>query len=414
MRQGLYIAAALIAGALLANFLLADPGYFALRFAGRLVEMSVVTFVLVSIAIYFLIRLVAKAIDARRLWQSAQDEKRHGRARRGLARGLLEMAEGDWARSEDTLVQSAREAETPAAHYLVAARAADLQGATQRRDEWLAKALEASTDRRTPALIMQAEMHLKHKQTQAARATLEQLEARGELNARGLLLLAKVLRQTGDWQRLQVLEPRLRESKEIPIALADETVAQIYFDRLKAAGAAHDQKRLAEAWQEIPKSLKQRPEVVVAYACSAMACDQQPAAESELRDLIERQWDESAVLAYGELDPEAPLQILERAERWLPEHQEDAALLLTCARLSILAELYGKARSYLETSIAIRPRLEAYQLLAVLLEQLGDRDRAYRALSDALTHTLGREPDLPKIRMRRWLERRQGDRRRES
>lgn len=414
MRQGLYIAAALIAGALLANFLLADPGYFALRFAGRLVEMSAVTFALVCIGVYFLIRLVAKALEARRLWRSAQEEKRQSRARRGLARGLLEMAEGEWSRSEDTLIQSAPEAETPAAHYLVAARAADLQGATNRRDEWIAKALEVSTDRRTPALIMQAEMHLKHKQTQAALATLEQLDARGELNARGLLILARVLRQTGDWERLQALEPRLRQAKEIPVALADETVAQMHFDRLKAAGAVCDSKLLSEAWQDVPKSLKQRPEVVVAYARAAMACDQQKIAESELRDLLDRQWDESAALAYGELEPDEPLQVLERAERWLPEHPEDAALLLTCARLSILSELYGKARSYLETSIAIRPRLEAYQLLAVLLEQLGDRDRAYRALNDALAHTLGRKPDVPKIRMRSWIERRQRDRRRES
>lgn len=413
MKQGIYIGIALIAGALLANFLLADPGYFALRFAGHLIEMSAVTFVLVMIGAYLLVRLVIKALAARRLWQRSQEERRHARARRGLARGLLEMSEGEWARSEDTFIQTAREAETPAAHYLVAARAADLQGAPQRRDEWLSKALEASADRRAPALIMQAEMHLKHKQSQAALATLEQLEARGEINAHGLLLLARVLRQTGDWRRLQALEPRLRATKGIPSALADETVAQIYLDRLKAAGTARDPKQLTSAWQEMPKSLSQRPEVVVAYARAAMACDQQAAAESELREIIERQWDESAVLAYGELDPEEPLQTLERAERWLPEHEHDAALLLTCARLSIRSELYGKARSYLETSIAIRPRLEAYQLLAVMLEQLGERDRAFLALNDALTHAIGRKPDLPKIRARRWLERRQRERRRE-
>lgn len=414
MRHGLYFAAALIAGALLANFLLADPGYFALRFAGRLVEMSAVTFVLVAVAAYFLIRIVVKSLSARRLWQAAQDERRLARARRGLARGLLEMAEGEWSRAENTLTQSAREAETPAAHYLVAARAADLQGATERRDEWIARALESSTDRRTPALIMQAEMHLKHKQVQAALATLEQLEASGEINARGLLLLARVLRQTGDWQRLQALEPRLRQTKEIPVAVADETVAQVHLDRLRAAGAAKDSKLLAEAWQGTSKTLRQRPEVVVAYARAAMACDQQQTAESELRDLLSRHWDETAVLTYGELDPDEPLQILDYAERWLPEHPEDAALLLTCARLSIHAELYGKARSYLETSIAIKPRLEAYQLLAILLEQLGDRDRAYRVLNDALTKAIGRKPDMPKIRAHRWIDRRQRDRRRES
>jgi HemY protein len=407
VRHGLYFAAALIAGALLANFLLADPGYFALRFAGRLVEMSAVTFVLVAVGVYFLIRLVVKAMSARRLWQAAQVERRHARARRSLARGLLEMAEGEWSRAENTLTQGAREADIPAAHYLVAARAADLQGAAERRDEWIARALEASTDRRTPALIMQAEMHLKHKQVHAALATLEQLEASGEINARGLLLLARVLRQTGDWQRLQALEPRLRQTKEIPVALADETVAQVHLDRLRAAGAAKDSKLLAEAWQGASKTLRQRPEIVVAYARAAMACDQQPAAESELRDLLSHTWDEAAVLAYGELDPDEPLQILDYAERWLPEHPEDAALLLTCARLSIRAELYGKARSYLETSIAIKPRLEAYQLLATLLEQLGDRERAYRVLSDALIKAIGRKPDIPKIRAHRWHERRQ-------
>jgi len=85
---------------------------------------------------------------------------------------------------------------------------------------------------------------------------------------------------------------------------------------------------------------------------------------------------------------------------------------LTCARLATRAELYGKARTYLETSIAIKPRLEAYQLLASLMEQLGERERAVKALNDALAFAVGRKPKLPKIHTRRWLDRRQGDRRR--
>jgi HemY protein len=115
---------------------------------------------------------------------------------------------------------------------------------------------------------------------------------------------------------------------------------------------------------------------------------------------------------YGELETSEPLQTLERAESWLPAHSEDPTLLLTCAQLSLRAELYGKARSYLETSIAIRPRLEAYQLLADLMEQLGDRDQAVRALSEALTFALGTRPKRLSIRQQRWLERRQRERRR--
>jgi HemY protein len=412
MKGGLYIAAALIVGALLAHFLLADPGYVALRFAGYLIELSAVTFVLGLVGAYFLIRLLVKALNARRLWREGQIQRRQDRARRSLARGLVEMSAGEWAASEDTLTRTVRDSEFPAAHYLVAARAAELQGATQRRDDWLTKALDVAGDQRVAAVIMQAEMHLKHKQLQAALTTLDQLEASGEQNSRGLLLLARIYRQLGDWQKLRALEPRLRSARGIDTSVADEAVAQIYLDRLKAAGTAANADELRAAWKEVPKSLVQRPEIVVAYARAAMACEEDDAAEAELRRLLDKQWDEAAVLAFGDLDPEEPLITLERAEQWLPARSEDAALLLTCARLSLRAELYGKARSYLETSLAIRPRLDAYHLLAVLMEQLGERERALKALNDALIHALGRKPTLPKIRARRWLERRQNERRR--
>jgi HemY protein len=413
VKQGLLVAAALLIGAFLANVLLDDSGYVALRFGERLIEMSAVTFVLLAIAAYFAVRLIIRLIKARVLWRESQEERRRERARRALARGLLELSEGDWEAAENTLTRSAREAEVPAAHYLVAARAAELQGLPQRRDELLAKALELSGDRPTPALIMQAEIHLKHKQVQAALKALEQIEASGAQNARGLLLMARAFRQTGDWQRLQSLEPRLRATRGISTSVADETVTQIYLDRLKAAGNAEDPTLLKSAWKETPKSLSQRADVVVAYARAAMACDEPEAAEEELRALIEREWDEQAVLTYGEIETDEPLVMLERAERWLPAHQEDAALLYTCSRLCMRAELYGKARSYLESSIAIRPRLEAYQLLAALMEQLGDRERAWKALSDAMVLAVGKKTVMPKIRARRWSsERRQNDRRR--
>lgn len=412
MKGGLYIAAAAILGALLANILLDDPGYVALRFAGRLVEMSAVTFLLLLIAAYFAIRLLARAVNARQSWRRGRERRRHERARRSLAHGLLELSAGEYQAAEKTLIRYVRDAENPVAHYLVAARAADLQGASQRRDELLARALEATTDRRSPVLIMQAEIHLKHKQLQSALATLEQLDASGELNARGLLLLSRVHRQTGAWQRLLDLEPRLRNTRGITPALADETVAQIYLDRLKAAGTAAELSQLESAWKDIPKSLARRADIVAAYARAAMACDDQEAAQATLRESIERNWDEGTVLTYGDVESDEPFQVLERAESWLADHPEDAALLLTCARLAARAELYGKARSYLETSIAIRPRLEAYQLLASLMEQLGERERAVKALNDALALALGSKAKLPKVRTRRWLDRRHSDRRR--
>src|SRR5262249_36992050 len=133
MKSGLYIAAAMIVAGLLANILLGDPGYVALRFSGRLIEMSAVTFAFVLVAGYFAVRLLIKLFNARRAWKAAQEARRHERARRSFAQGVLELSEGNWDTAENTLTRNVREAENPAAHYLTAARAADLQGSAERR-----------------------------------------------------------------------------------------------------------------------------------------------------------------------------------------------------------------------------------------------------------------------------------------
>jgi HemY protein len=408
MKKALYVALALFSGALLAQLLLADPGYVAIRFAGRLVEMSVVVLLMLLAAGYVAVRLLLKLLSARRLWQQVQEERRFERARRSLSRGILELAEGNWQASEETLARSAHHSQLPTAHLLVAARAAELQGAVQRRNELLARALEATTEKRAPVLVMQAELHLKHGERAAARAALEQLDAAGEHTTRSLELLARVYEQAGEWQKLKALEPRLRNVTGTAQML-ERSVASIYLQQVRAASTAAE---LSNVWKNAPRALSRRGDVVTAYARAAMGFGEHTIAAQELTALLQRHWDEAAVAALGELQTPAPLQTLERAEQWLESHPQNPALLLSCARLAIHAELYGKARSYLETSLALQPQLESYQLLADLLEQLGERDRALGVCMEGLAHALGGRNRLPRVRMNRWLEQRRGEARR--
>ena len=73
---------------------------------------------------------------------------------------------------------------------------------------------------------------------------------------------------------------------------------------------------------------------------------------------------------------------LKRAEGWLNNHSEDPDLLLSAARLCLRNELWGKARSYLETVISLRPTPEAYQEYGALLNQMGEADAAANAYRD--------------------------------
>ncbi|HSN70415.1 MAG TPA: heme biosynthesis HemY N-terminal domain-containing protein [Steroidobacteraceae bacterium] len=414
MKAGLYVAGALLLGAVLAQVLFEDPGYVAVSFRGYLVEMSVPVLVLSLVAAYLVVRLIVRLWTARRSLARAREHRTEDRARRSLVTGLLELAEGNCAAAEQTLTRSASEGEAAAAHFLAAARAAELQGATERRDRWIAKALEAAPTESAPARITQAEFQIKHKQFEFARTTLEELDAAGQQNPRGVLLLARVYRHLGLWDKLEALEPQLRRLKSLPSGAREDIVAQIHLEHLETAGKTRDRTQLEQAWNDTPRPLTQRPDIVVAYARSAMQCGQHAAAEKALRSLLEKHWEDAAVHAYGDVETDDALATLETAEGWLHEHADDATLLLACAKLAMRAELYGKARSFLEASLAIRPRLEAYQLLASLMEQTGDRDRAIKALSDALALAVGRRPTLPRIRKRVFAERRRGADRRHA
>jgi HemY protein len=414
MKRGIYFAGALLVGALLADVLLRDPGQIAISVQGYLIDLALPVFVLLLVAVYFMVRLVVRWVTARRLQEFVQLQRRRERARRSLVRGLLELSSGNWQAAENTVTQSIRDAEAPVTHYLTAARAAELLGNFQRRDEWLAKALESAPEERTAVLITQAEFYLKHNQLAAALTTLEQLETLGGQNSRGLMLLARIHRQQGNWQALRALEPRLRNARDIRSAAADELLPQIYLHMFKELGTSGNAEELLQSWKDVPKPLAERPEIIVAYARAAIACGEFAIAERRLRELINQTWDEAAVLAFGDIENADALTTLDVAEKWLPAHPEDPALLLTCGRLCLRAELYGKARSYLETSLALRPRLDTYQILASLLEQLGERERALKILNEALVHAVGRKASLPRLRLRRWAERRMTPDRRHS
>ncbi len=417
MKRGLYLALSLVSGAAVASFLLEDPGKLSISLHGYIIEMSIPIAVLLLLSLYATIYVCTRLLTARTRNAELRLNNQRQRSQQHLARGLIELSAGEWSKAEQTLTRSAYGATYPVVHYLAAARAAELQNAYQRRDEWLTKALDVAPYERAAVHITQAEMLLRHNQLNAALAALEQLDASDDQNTRGLSLLARIYRQQGDWQKLKQLEPKLRDSMSIEPHALDEVIAQIHMDSLNAAGSLAELQNLDHVWREVPKAIHQRPDVAVTYAHAAMKCGAYDRAEKTLRELLDLHWNEAALLAYGELTHDAnsitdPLALLHTVEKWLNSHPRDATLLLTCARCCIRNELYGKARSYLEASIGIQPKLETYQMLANLLEVSGERDGAFKLLQSALSHAIGRKSSLPRLRALRNIERRQGKDRR--
>ena len=390
MRLGLVLLVALMIGALAAHWLLGDQGYVLVDVRGWTLETSVPGLVVALLVLYVIVRLLAWVIRAPRRVGRAVGDFRARRARSHLDDAFAAIAEGKWSRGERLLGRATR-GPGSLAGYLSAARAAQEQAAPERRDEWLRLAFKADPAAAPAVLLTQAELQLEHGQLEQALATLRQLETLAPGHPRGLVLHARVLERLADWPALEALLPQLRGRK----ALNGEDLQglEVRIGQARLA-AATDAAALDAAWEELRKDVRRDPVMLASYAATALRVGASDQAEAVLRRALKSTWTPVLIAAYGRLDTSDPSAQLATAEKWLNDRPEDAELLLACGRLCLKNQLWGKARSYLETSLAIRPSPETWQIYGELLVQLGESGAASEAFRQGLAAASGSAPAL--------------------
>ncbi len=107
MRFAAIVVFVLILSATAAHFLLGDPGYVAITFRGYLIEMSVPVLVGMAILLVIAVWLIRRLVQAPRRMGEAAGRYRAGRAGLKLTRGMIEVAEGNFARGEKLLARAA-------------------------------------------------------------------------------------------------------------------------------------------------------------------------------------------------------------------------------------------------------------------------------------------------------------------
>ena len=381
MKFGAIVVVVLVLSAVAAHFLLGDPGYVAITFRGYLVEMSVPVLIGIAALLILIVWLVRRIIQAPRLIGEAAGRYRSGRAGIKLTRGMIEVAEGNFARGEKLLARAASTSDAPLFNYLQAARAAHLQGKDERRDEWLKLAYEQTPEAANAVLLTQAEFQLDREQYEQALATLRRIEENSKDHSHALALLARLYFKLGDWASLAQVLPRLEKLGRVKQETLDEWAIRV---RTENFANAADGDAVAAEWKAVPRRLKGEIAVLEAYYSALMRVGLHEQAEKELASALKAEWRAPLVRLYGRVEGPDTTKQLKRAETWLAKRGEDADLLLAAARLCLRNELWGKARSYLETVIALRPSAEAYQEYGRLLTQLGETDAAADAYRDGL------------------------------
>jgi len=394
MRAGLWGIGAVFLGAFSAHFLLRDRGYVLINFAGYVIEMSAPALLVLLVIGYVSIRaLFALWRAPRRLGEALAD----GQVKRSgvkLTRGLIHIAEGDWSKGERLLRQGLKGTDAPLINYLMAARAAQLQGFNERRDNWLKLAYEELPGAETAVLLTQAELQLEHAEYERALATLSRIEETHPDHPVALALLAKTHRALQDWDQLIGLLPRLDAA-----TLASADHKQLIVEALAVYTARNDltYESLEGLWSQLPAKIRGASQLIALHASALSTLGRGDQAEREIRSALKKDWSEDLVIAYGQIETKDAARQLKRAEQWLKVHAEDGALLLTVARLCMTEELWGKARSYLESSLAMLPRADAYALYGRLLKQLGEDENAALAFRSGLALVTGAVTEMPAL-----------------
>ena len=382
MKFGIIVVVVLFVSAFAAHFLLADPGYVVINFRGYVVEMSVPVLVGFAVALVLAVWLIRKIIIAPRRLGEAAGRYRSARSGQKMTKGMIAVAEGNLSRGEKMLGRAASTSDSPLFNYLQAARAAHLQGRDDRRDEWLRLAYKETPEAANAVLLTQAELQLDRGQNEQALATLRRLEEDSKDHAHALALMARLYFKLEDWDALAEVLPRLRKNTQIKPETLDTWNVRVLKEALDKAA---DAEVLDQTWKGVARKLRSDVTLLEAYYRGLMRVGLHDRAEKELAAALRSDWRSPLARLFGLVEATDTSKQLKRAEGWLKNHGEDPDLLLAAARLCLRNELWGKARSYLETVLSMRPTPEAYQEYGVLLTQMGEADAAADAYKEGLS-----------------------------
>ena len=406
MRRLLFLVLfALLLGVLLSQWIDNHPSYLLIVVDNTSIEMSLWLAIGLVLGVYSL-AAICIAVTRKGLKGSWAQLTRlfigsSARAQRETSRGLIDFLEGNWKSSLKLLTRSARHADTPLLNYLAAARSAYELGEEKQAVALLHKAEGVADNAELAVALTQARMQLLAKKFEQCAATLERARKSAPKHPVVLDLLQQVYVALSDWQALEPLMPLLKRYKVLPAAELNTLYGKLYHQLLSRAAQSKigstntAESRVKHVWQQLNKDWQQQADLILHYADLLLVVDAAQDVEALVRKALKKNWDNRLVERYGLLECPEPGRQLLHAEGWMKERPGNAELLLTLGRLSLRNNLWGKARDYFQSSLALQGSPAVYAELARLLAHMGDLKRSTEYYQQGLMLAADGLPELP-------------------
>lgn len=349
---------------------------------------------LALIALYFIFNFLRFLLGFKRRLNERRDNKLAVLANKQLTQGLIQFTEGHWNKSEKLLTDNVAYSETPLLNYLAAARAAHMQEAYDRRDDYLKTASQQGEGAQIAVAASQADMQFSSSQLEQARATLIHLLELSPKHPYGLKLLAKIYYQQEDWNNLFNLLPdldKLALIKENDNKKYQKTTLRGVFSSLSNK---KDIRNLQGLWKKLPESAQQNPEILLLYCEALSDVGEEEQSNKLLIAELNKNPNEELFERYGLIEHKNLGKSIKEAEKWLLENDKSPMLLLALARLNRKYQLWGNSKSYYNASLNFSPSAAVYLEFASFLEELGEQENAELCYKKGLQYSINKKGEI--------------------
>jgi HemY protein len=352
-----------------------STGYVLLTLPSHRVELSLnlaVVLLLAAFALFYLVtRTVILAVGMPGRARGYRRSQERLRARRMSEDALRAYLEGRYGRAERAAQQAGELGEWPALNLALAARSAHELRNYAARDEYLQEMETRAPHEGYLRETTRADLLLEERRYLDALHSLGRLQ---DKHTGALRLELKAHQLARNWDQVLSLLPQLEKRKVLEPLVLEQFRRYAVTENLKRK--ALDGKSLREYWERLPAAERADARVAAAAAQSFIALGGCAEAHRIIEESLAQSWDAALLMLYVECLPRDARKHLERAEEWLKQHPRDPVLLLALGLVCMHQALWGKARSYLEASLAIEPSHTGYVKLGELLERMGKPEEA--------------------------------------
>ncbi len=357
-----------------------SDGYVVIVASPYRVELSLNLLVVLVFAGYFAFHLLARlvetlvAIPAR--VRAYRADRARSRARTSLNDALLAFFQGRYASAEKSAATAMENDESRAVAAIIAARSAHELGRFTEREAFLDQARGAAPEVDQARLTTLADLLLSQGRHEEALAVLKDLSGRDARNIRLLRMRHEAETALRRWDEVLATTATLAKLGGLSPTEASASRRAAHLGNLNRK--AQDAAALAAYWKQLPSELRVDSAIAATAARYHLALGGTTEAQAIVENALEAEWDAGLVALYADCAGASAVPLIERAEKWLRAHARDPALLLALGKLCMRQELWGKAQSYIEASLALEPTQEGHMTLAALMEKLGKPQEAGR------------------------------------